>query len=225
MKTDCYFDSEAESFDSDSEFEIEIIEKPENQIENINIIKSICNTLSTIIEETRKYQDILRKKLRQWLDKENKKLPNYKEILKKQSHICFNSNSLPNITLYEYIIRIQKYSFIEKSTLILSLIYIDRFCKLGKIMLTYYNIHRIIFAALLLAIKYNEDRFFENEYYSKIAGIQNDELKNIEYNFFCICDFNMYVSDEIFDKYNKYLNNIDENELDKPIKTLFLDKE
>ena len=206
MKTDCSFDSEAESFDSDSEFEIEIIEKPEDQIENINIIKSICNTLSTIIEE-------------------NKKLPNYKEILKKQSHICFNSNSLPNITLYEYIIRIQKYSFIEKSTLILSLIYIDRFCKLGKIMLTYYNIHRIIFAALLLAIKYNEDRFFENEYYSKIAGIQNDELKNIEYNFFCIFDFNMYVSDEIFDKYNKYLNNIDENELDKPIKTLFLDKE
>ena len=206
MKTGCSFDSEAESFDSDSEFEIEIIEKPENQIENINIIKSICNTLSTIIEE-------------------NKKLPNYKEILKKQSHICFNSNSLPNITLYEYIIRIQKYSFIEKSTLVLSLIYIDRFCKLGKIMLTYYNIHRIIFASLLLAIKYNEDRFFENEYYSKIAGIQNDELKNIEYNFFCICDFNMYVSDEIFDKYNKYLNNIDENELDKPIKTLFLDKE
>ena len=204
MKTDCSFDSEAESFDSDSEFEIEIIEKPEDQIENI--IKSICNTLSTIIEE-------------------NKKLSNYKEILKKQSHICFNSNSLSNITLYEYIIRIQKYSFIEKSTLVLSLIYIDRFCKLGKIMLTYYNIHRIIFAALLLAIKYNEDRFFENEYYSKIAGIQNDELKNIEYNFFCICDFNMYVSDEIFDKYNKYLNNIDENELDKPIKTLFLDKE
>ena len=206
MKTDCSFDSEAESFDSDSEFGIEIIEKPENRTENINTIKSICNTLSTIIEE-------------------NKKLPNYKEILKKQRHICFNSNSLPNIALYEYIIRIQKYSFIEKSTLVLSLIYIDRFCKLGKIMLTYYNIHRILFAALLLAIKYNEDRFFENEYYAKIAGIQNDELKNIEYNFFCICDFNMYVSDEIFDKYNKYLNNIDENELDTPIKTLFLDKE
>jgi len=30
MKTDCSFDSEAESFDSDSEIEIKIIEKPEN---------------------------------------------------------------------------------------------------------------------------------------------------------------------------------------------------
>ena len=54
MKTDCSFDSEAESFDSDSEIEIKIIEKPENQVENINIIKPICNILSTIIEDNKK---------------------------------------------------------------------------------------------------------------------------------------------------------------------------
>ena len=202
MKTDCSFDSEAESFDSDSEIEIKIIEKPENQVENINIIKSICNTLSTIIED-------------------NKKLPNYKDILKKQSPIFFNSNLYLNISLYDYIIRIQKYSFIEKSTLVLALIYIDRFCKLGKIMLTYYNIHRIIFIAVLIAIKYNEDKFFQNDYYSKIAGIPIYELKKLEYTFFCMCDFNMYISDETFDKYNKFLNNMKENESNLPIKTLF----
>lgn len=184
MKTDCSFDSEAESFDSDSEIEIKIIEKPENQIENTNTIKSICNILSTIIEE-------------------NKKLPNYKDILKKQSPILFNSNLYLNISLYDYIIRIQKYSFIEKSTVVLALTYIDRFCKLGKIMLTYYNIHRIIFIAVLIAIKYNEDKFFQNDYYAKIAGIPIDELKKLEYTFFCMCDFNMYISDETFEKYIK----------------------
>ena len=202
MKTDCSFDSEAESFDSDSEIEIKIIEKPENQAENTNTIKSICNTLSTIIED-------------------NKKLPNYKDILKKQIPILFNSNLYLNISLYDYIIRIQKYSFIEKSTLVLALTYIDRFCKLGKIMLTYYNIHRIIFIAVLIAIKYNEDKFFQNDYYSKIAGIPIDELKKLEYTFFCMCDFNMYISDEIFDKYNKFLNNMKENDSNLPIKTLF----
>ena len=202
MKTDCSFDSEAESFDSDSEIEVKMIEKPENQLENINIIKSICKTLSTIIED-------------------NKKLPNYKDILKKQIPILFNSNLYLNISLYDYIIRIQKYSFIEKSTLVLALIYIDRFCKLGKIMLTYYNIHRIIFIAVLIAIKYNEDKFFQNDYYAKIAGIPIDELKKLEYTFFCMCDFNMYISDETFDKYNKFLNNVKENDSDSPIKTLF----
>ena len=204
MKTDCSFDSEAESFDSDSEIEIKIIEKPENQVENINIniIKSICNTLSTIIED-------------------NKKLPNYKDILKKQSPILFNSNLYLNISLYDYIIRIQKYSFIEKSTLVLALIYIDRFCKLGKIMLTYYNIHRIIFIAVLIAIKYNEDKFFQNDYYAKVSGIPIDKLKKLEYTFFCMCDFNMYISHETFDKYNKFLNNVKENDSDSPIKTLF----
>jgi hypothetical protein len=195
MKTDCSFDSEAESFDSDLEIEVKIIEKPENQLENINIIKSICNTLSTIIED-------------------NKKLPNYKDILKKQIPILFNSNLYLNISLYDYIIRIQKYSFIEKSTLVLALIYIDRFCKLGKIMLTYYNIHRIIFIAVLIAIKYNEDKFFQNDYYAKVSGIPIDELKKLEYTFFGMCDFNMYISDETFDKYNKFLNNTKENDSD-----------
>ena len=78
-------------------------------------------------------------------------------------------------------------------------------------MLTYYNIHRIIFIAVLIAIKYNEDKFFQNDYYSKIAGIPIDELKKLEYTFFCMCDFIMYISDETFEKYNKFLNNMKEN--------------
>ena len=150
MKLDCSFDSEA---DSDAETEIEIIEKPEQPIENINIIKSIFKSLTKILDN-------------------NKNLPNYKKILVKQSKMCFSSKSLPEISLYEYLIRIQKYSLVEKNTLILALIYIDRLCKIGKILLTNYNIYRILFSALILAIKYNEDKYFDNEYYSQIAGIK-----------------------------------------------------
>ena len=96
--------------------------------------------------------------------------------------------------------------------MILSLIYIDRLCKLGNIVLTYYNIHRILFTAILLAIKYNEDEFFENNYYADIAGIKICELKVIEYNFFCICDFNLFVNDDIFINYSRYLNDSGGNE-------------
>ena len=203
MKLDCSFDSEA---DSDAETEIEIIEKPEQPIENINIIKLIFKSLTTILDN-------------------NKNMPNYKNILVKQSKMCFSSKTLPDISLYEYLIRIQKYSLVEKSTLILALIYIDRLCKIGKIILTDYNIHRILFSALILAIKYNEDKFFENEYYSQIAGIKMTELKNIEYNFLSLCNFNVFVDEETFEKYSRNLHNSNddnEDELNSKLMGLYI---
>lgn len=203
MKLDCSFDSEA---DSDAETEIEIIEKPEQPIENINIIKLIFKSLTTILDN-------------------NKNMPNYKNILVKQSKMCFSSKTLPDISLYEYLIRIQKYSLVEKSTLILALIYIDRLCKIGKIILTDYNIHRILFSALILAIKYNEDKFFENEYYSQIAGIKMTELKNIEYNFLSLCNFNVFVDEETLKKYSRNLHNSNddnEDELNSKLMGLYI---
>ena len=88
--TDCSFDSEAECYDSDSETIVTIIEKPESHIKNFNIINSINKTLSKIIEA-------------------NKNLPNYTDILKKQSKACFTSKSVPDLSLFDYLIRIQKY--------------------------------------------------------------------------------------------------------------------
>ena len=191
------FDSEGNnSFDSDLGNETEAkSQKEETQLKNKNLINAISLTLSTII-------------------KENKKLPNYKEILMKQSKMIFSSKAIPNISIYDYLIRIQTYSLIEKSTLILSLIYIDRLCQNCKLTLTFYNIHRILFAAILIAIKYNEDNFYDNKYYAEIAGVKLKELKLIEYQFVELVDFNMYVSDEIFNKYNIYLKTFEKNEIE-----------
>ena len=74
--------------------------------------------------------------------------------------------------------------------------------------LTYYNIHRIIFGAILIEIKYNEDNFFDNKFYSEIAGIKLNELNLIEYTFMKLCNFKMFVSKDIFNKYNIYLNSV-----------------
>ena len=124
MKSDTSFDSEAESIDSDKKIKEQ--KEDEKNLVNLDIIKSINDSLSTVLEE-------------------NKKLSNYKEIILKQSKICFSSNSIPSITLYEYLIRIQKYANPEKNTLILSLIYIDRLCKLGNIVLTYIEFYLALF--------------------------------------------------------------------------------
>jgi hypothetical protein len=76
----------------------------------------------------------------------------------------------------------------------------------ASITLTHYNIHRILFTAVLISIKYNEDSFFDNKYYSEIAGVKIKELKLLEYTFIRMVDFDIYVSDDIYEKYRNYLN-------------------
>ena len=102
--------------------------------------------------------------------------------------------------------RIQTYGGMENSTLILSLIYIDRLCE-KNITLTKYNIHRILFAAILIAVKYNEDSFYENSYYAQIAGIKNKELKVIEYTFLEMINFDAYVDEYTYNLYKDSLYN------------------
>lgn len=154
--------------------------------ENINLINSISNTLETILEK-------------------NKQLSNYEEIIINQSKMYFSSFSVPEISIKEYLMRIQYYSGIEKSTLILSLILIDKMCKKSGILLTYYNIHRILFSSLLISIKYNEDYYFDNTFYSQIAGVKPNELQLLEYTFLFYNEFNVFVKDFEYKQYEQYL--------------------
>ena len=198
MSNNSSFDSEAPSEDDSKEEEDtkSLTEKDKEKIksglqqneevQNMNLINAISKTLTTILEN-------------------NKKLKNYRDILKKQSMMYFSANSIPNITIKDYLIRIQNYSGIEKSTLILSLILIDRICKKSNIVLTIYNIHRILFSSVLISIKYNEDSYYDNTFYAQIAGIKPNELKLLEYKFLELNDFNVYVKDTEYEQYEKYL--------------------
>ena len=90
----------------------------------------------------------------------------------------FISKKIPNVSIQNYLDRLAKYSKIENNTLLLVLIYIDRICELNKIRLNYFNIHKLILGGLLIAIKYNEDDYFSNIFYSKVGGVSKKE-KNI----------------------------------------------
>ena len=158
-----------------------------NPIKNLNLISAIEKVLITILES-------------------NKKLKNFKEIIRAQSKMNFSANSVPDISIKDYLIRIQTYSCIEKSTMILALILIDRITKKTNIILTYYNIHRILFCAVLVSIKFNEDSYFDNAFYAQIAGVKLNELKILEYNFLEYCDFNVFVESEIYKQYEEYLS-------------------
>ena len=169
------------------------VDSPQSKLPNFDLIRAIAITLNSILET-------------------NKNLENYKEIIRDQSRQVFSANIIPSISIKDYLIRIQTYSNIERSTLIISLIYIDRFCNKAKVTLTHYNIHRILFSSILMGVKFNEDNFYDNKYYSQIAGVKLKELKVLEYNFIKMLNCELYVSRDLYDKYELYLKNFNYND-------------
>ena len=138
--------------------------------------------------------------------KKNKTNPLYKKILKKQRKSSFNCDKLPKIGILEYLHRLNKYCEIERSTLICTLIYLDRIIK-NFIIITEYNIHRLLLMSLITSIKYNEDVIYDNMDFSKIAGISLKEFNKIETEFLLILNFKLYIKEIEFQQYKKYLDN------------------
>ncbi len=58
---------------------------------------------------------------------------------------------------------------------------------------------------MLIALKYNEDDYFANEFYAKVGGVAKKEIDKLEYEFLIRSEYKLYVSEDVFEKYNNYL--------------------
>jgi len=119
----------------------------------------------------------------------------------------FEQIIIPEISILKYLLRIIEYSNIEENTLIISLIYLYEVSKNKKI--TDFNIHKLLFTSILISLKFNEDEIYPFYYYSQIAGICQEELMQLELNFYFLIDFNLNVNKETFEHFQKILNNIE----------------
>ena len=149
---------------------------------NKHIIKSITHNLREII-------------------KENIHNNQMKYVIKTD---LFYLNKLPPISIEDYIKRIFNYTKMNLSSLILSIIYIDRFCELNGYILSLNNIHRILLAACLLSIKFNEDININTKYYANIAGVSVADLNNLEHYFYIKLNFSLYIDYDFYQKYFEY---------------------
>ena len=132
------------------------------------------------------------------------------EIVSKNSDADYNPDDpfatehISKVTIEYYIERIKKYTGLENSTLIISLIYADRFCSMSGLILQPHNVHRILLACVLMAIKYNEDTFYANDYYAKVGGIT--QINELEYYIIKLLNFNLFVQRDLFEQYVRYLS-------------------
>jgi len=137
---------------------------------------------------------------------QNSKLSYYKKKIYEQSKMVFSSHKKPKISILDYINRIIKYTYVEKSSLIVSLIYLDRICQ-NDILITDYNIHRLLLISIIMSIKINEDQIFNNNYYAEVGGVSIKEFNSIESDFVNYINYYLFVTEEEFFKYKRFLEN------------------
>ena len=127
-----------------------------------------------------------------------------KNLMKYVKYDLFYIGRNPPISIEDYINRIYKMTKMNISSLILSVIYIDRFSELNGYILSMKNIHRIILTACLLSIKFNEDVNISSKYYASIAGIPVYDLNNLEFYLIVKLQFGLFVNYDIYQKYFEY---------------------
>ena len=156
------------------------------------IIKSIAQNLRDIIKENTR-----------------------RNLMKYVKYDLFYIGRNPPISIEDYINRIYKSTKMNISSLILSIIYIDRFSELNGYILSMKNIHRIILASCLLSIKFNEDVSINAKYYASMAGIPVYDLNNLEFYLIVKLQFGLFVNYDTYQKYFEYFSKPMSNDIKK----------
>ena len=113
------------------------------------------------------------------------------------------------ISIVDYIKRLSKHSKVCDEIFVLVLIYLDRICAMYKFNLNYYNIHKLIIASFVCSAKYHEDEYYSIDFYAKLGGVSKKEMINLEYVFLSLLQFNLFVKEEVFNKYTNSLLNLE----------------
>lgn len=103
----------------------------------------------------------------------------------------FVSSVIPNISPSDYMFRILEHISPSIDTLIHSYIYLCNF------KITEANFHRYFLISVLCAVKYCQDNFYNNDYFSKVGGISLNELNLLEHHFLIDLRYNLYVPHHI----------------------------
>jgi len=57
----------------------------------------------------------------------------------------------------------------------------------------------------MLATKFFDDRYYNNEYYAKVGGITNAEVNLLERDFLQLINFRLYIAPLLFFRYRERL--------------------
>lgn len=173
------------NFEKNAEIEIK------NSInKSIRIIKNILNYTSSLkVKNQNSIFDINQK---QFPETDSESSDNDSE----------NEEIISKMEIEEFIERIVNYLKIDNSLLVLSMMILDKILS-NNFILTEKNVHKIIFMCFMETQKFFEDENYNNSDYAKVCGVSINELLLMEVSFMELINFNMFIKEEDYIKYNK----------------------
>lgn len=106
----------------------------------------------------------------------------------------FLSKKIPPISLQDYLLRLHRYCPMSTAVFLATSVYITRMTLVEKMFrVTPKNMHRLLLAGLLVAIKALEDQGYPHTRIAKVGGVTNLELSKLEISFCFLADFDLRV--------------------------------
>lgn len=117
-----------------------------------------------------------------------------------QKESVFFSVTKPDIPTKDYVKRLVTYTQCSPEAFVVMLVYVDRIATENtRLVITSYNMHRILVTALTLACKTLDDKCFSNVHYAKVGGIPTaKEMNRLELQFLKYIKYDLFVHEDTF---------------------------
>ncbi|PXF49695.1 Cyclin-U4-1 [Gracilariopsis chorda] len=104
----------------------------------------------------------------------------------------------PEIPTKEYLKRLVTYTHCSPAAFVVMLIYLERVARNeARLIVTMFNMHRLLITALTLACKNLDDQCFANAHYAKVGGIPTvREMNRLELQLLKYLDRRLFVTEE-----------------------------
>ncbi|KAK9689197.1 hypothetical protein RND81_09G042600 [Saponaria officinalis] len=130
----------------------------------------------------------------------------------KERVTIYHGTRPPTLSIRQYLSRVFEYSNCSPSCFVVGYIYMEKFIQQSGCYVTTLNVHRILLACVLVAVKFLEDECFNNAYLAKIGGVSTAEINRLEIKLLLTLNYRIYVSPEAFHHYSAMLASAAENE-------------
>ncbi|CAM0903530.1 unnamed protein product [Alopecurus aequalis] len=115
---------------------------------------------------------------------------------------AFRATTKPDISVRAYLARIARFAGCSPACFVAAYIYLDRLLRRHRALtMDSYSVHRLLITAVLAAVKFMDDKCYNNAYFAKVGGISLPEMNYLEVDFLFGVGFDLKVSPETFGHY------------------------
>lgn len=124
--------------------------------------------------------------------------------IKEPYESVFHSETVPQMSIRDYLMRIVKYFRCSDECFVLSFVYIERIGKLHpEFSISQFSAHRLQLTSIIIASKFFDEGCYLNSYYANVGGVTTREVNGLEARFLELIGWQLHVSPDEYDSCRK----------------------